>query len=127
MSVMDLKGRHVLVVEDEYMLADALAGGLADAGAIVLGPVGSLPKTLSLIENAAAIDAAVLDVNLSGELVYPAADILTARNVPFVFTTGYDSAAIPQRFEAITRCEKSDSPDQVVAALVRSMEARGQA
>ncbi|MCC2976651.1 response regulator [Sphingomonas sp. PL-96] len=84
-----LRGCRVLVVEDEYMLADELQMELSDAEVIVLGPIGTLEDALDLIRSEPHIDGAILDVNLRGEMASPAADLLIERGVPFVFTTGY--------------------------------------
>lgn len=59
----------------------------------------------------------MLDINLQGELVFPVADGLVARGVPFVFATGYDAAVIPQRFSRMTRCEKPVDVSVIVNAL----------
>lgn len=101
-----LRGCRILVVEDEFLIADELATELADAGAVVLGPAGSIDRALALIEAEGRIDGAILDVNLGGEPVFPAAERLRARGVPFLFTTGYDGSAIPERFRDVVRCEK---------------------
>jgi len=80
--------RRVLVVEDEMMVAWLLEDMLAELGCVVLGPVAKVDKALAMI-GTEAIDVAVLDVNLDGEMSYPIADALGARGVPFVFVTGY--------------------------------------
>jgi hypothetical protein len=94
------------VVEDEYMLADDLRTELSEAGAIILGPAGTVEDSLRLIKAEPCIDGAVVDVNLRGLMVYPAADLLAERQVPFVFVTGYDQEVIPHRFKHVPRCEK---------------------
>jgi DNA-binding NtrC family response regulator len=81
-------GRKVLVVEDEMLVAWLLGDMLADLGCAVIGPAASINQALAMID-AEAIDAAVLDVNLNGQMSYPIADVLAARGVPFVFSTGY--------------------------------------
>jgi len=81
--------RRVLVVEDEVLVAWLLEDMLADLGCAVVGPATSVNQALAMID-AEAIDVAVLDVNLNGQLSYPIADALAARGVPFVFSTGYD-------------------------------------
>lgn len=101
-----LRGCRILVVEDEYMLADELSIELSDADAIVLGPAGTLEDALDLIRSEPRIDGAILDLNLRGEAAFPAADLLVERGVPFIFTTGYDQSSIPSRFADIVRCEK---------------------
>ena len=66
-----LQGRHILVVEDEYFLADELQITLEDAGAEMLGPVASVQGGLRILEGSTLPDAASLDVSLGGETVYP--------------------------------------------------------
>ena len=83
-----LEGVKVLVVEDEYLVAALMEDMLASAGCVVAGPIPRLAQALDAA-NSEACDVAVLDVNLAGERVYPVADILAQRNVPFVFVTGY--------------------------------------
>lgn len=114
-----LRDCRVLVVEDEYMLADELRTELGDADAIVLGPVGNLDDAVDLIRSEQHIDGGILDVNLSGELVFPAADLLIERGVPFVFTTGYDESIIPSRFANVVRCEKPINIKRVTQAIGR--------
>lgn len=88
-----LAGLRVLVVEDDAMLAMALEMALVDLGCDVVGLASSLRDAVPLAREA-AIDGAILDVNLAGERVDPIADILAARNIPFVFATGYGNAGL---------------------------------
>jgi DNA-binding LytR/AlgR family response regulator len=102
-----LKGCCILVVEDEYLVAADLTASLEALGAEVLGPAASVNQALSLVENhGSRLDGAVLDINLRDERVYPVADVLTARGVPFVFTTGYDAISLPASYAYAPRCEK---------------------
>jgi DNA-binding response OmpR family regulator len=112
-----LRGCRILIVEDEYLLADDLCQALEDTGAKVLGPVGSVGDATALIAREAEIDAAVLDVNLQGEMVYPVADVLRARGVPFAFVTGYDHWALPDRFADTPHVEKPFKSHKVAAVL----------
>ncbi len=118
-----LRDCRVLVVEDEYMLADDLATELADLGALVLGPVGTVEDAVTAIAAEPEMDGAILDANLRGEMVFPAADLLLDRGVPFVFTTGYDASVFPSRFDQIVRCEKPISMKRVTAAIGRVIHA----
>ena len=102
----DLKGRHVLIVEDEFYIAIDMAEALKEHGAHVVGPVASIADAIELIENTKHLDGAVIDLNLRGELAFPVARALTERHVPFVFATGYDADIIPVEFRNIVRCEK---------------------
>jgi CheY-like chemotaxis protein len=102
-----LLGLKILLVEDEYLVASDLADALGDLGARVIGPAGTVRDALSLIEKEERhLDAAVLDINLRDERIYPVADELQAAGVPFVFTTGYDAAVIPTAYAEIPRCPK---------------------
>jgi DNA-binding NtrC family response regulator len=87
-------GRCILVVEDDVMIAMLLETVLAEAGYGIVGPAGRLDTALSAAREG-IFDAALLDVNLAGEAVVPVADILTERNLPFAFVTGYDTGALP--------------------------------
>jgi CheY-like chemotaxis protein len=79
---------RVLLVEDEIVIALLLEQMLAALGHSVAGPAARLSKAMALASQE-TIDVAILDVNLDGEEVYPVADILAARGIPFVFVTGY--------------------------------------
>ena len=100
-----LSGRRVLVVEDEMIVAWLLEDMLAEWGYVVIGPAASVNQALGMIE-AEAIDAAVLDVNLNGEMSYPVADTLAAREVPFVFTTGYAKDGVLGRYQTVPILQK---------------------
>lgn len=114
-----LSGRRILVVEDEYMLAEDLRSELSNLGAVVLGPVGTVANAFDLIASEADIDGAILDVNLAGEKVFAVADRLIARDIPLVFATGYDASAIPQIYSDVPRCEKPVNISKISAALSR--------
>ena len=105
-SASPFAGRRVLVVEDDYMMAQDLRRDLQKLGATVVGPVPRVPEALRLIATQGALDGAILDVNLSGEMVYPVADVLRARGIPFVFSTGYGEWALPEAYKQVPRCEK---------------------
>lgn len=112
-----LAGRRVLLVEDEYFIADELRQMFEASGAQVLGPVQTVEKAMELIANTSQIDGAVLDVNLRNVMVYPVADALHARGVPFVFATGYEKNTIPARFAEMQHHEKPVDAAKVAAAL----------
>jgi CheY-like chemotaxis protein len=123
--VADLGDLVILVVEDEAPIADELMRALRQLGARLLGPVGHLHEALLLLESADRLDGAVLDTGLHGDAVYPLADALTARGVPYVFVTGYAaSAAIPARHRDVPRYEKSIDPGLVAQALALHVRER---
>jgi CheY-like chemotaxis protein len=117
MSGESLEHCRILVAEDEYLLADDVRDELEAAGARELGPVATLIAATRLIGEEAQIDGAVLDINLGGELVFPAADMLVARHIPMVFTTGYSTIAIPPRFVHVTRCEKPVGRGRIASVI----------
>jgi PAS domain S-box-containing protein len=85
-----LKGRRVLVVEDEAVVAMELTALLRASGAIVVGPAISLQQGL-VLAGEEAFDCALLDVNLGGDHVSPLAELIRAKGAPFVLVTGYDA------------------------------------
>jgi DNA-binding response OmpR family regulator len=96
-----LDGITVLVVEDEFLVASLIEDMLMAAGCVVAGPIPRLSEALDAVDRG-TFDAAVLDVNLGGDRVYPVADALSRRNVPFVFVTGYNAGVLP--------CEYAERP-----------------
>jgi DNA-binding response OmpR family regulator len=106
------------VVEDEYMVADELRRDLVEQGAEVVGPVAKVSEALRFLAIAGPLDGAVLDVNLGGEMVFPVADLLRKRGVPFVFATGYDRWAMPQAYANVPRYEKPVTTRRVIRALL---------
>ena len=106
MSDQPLRDRRILIVEDEWYLATELKLELAKVGAIVLGPVPSVVKALALVSAEPKIDAAVVDMNLSGEMAYLVADALAERKTPFVITTGYLDGNLDARYPGVLRCDK---------------------
>lgn len=101
-----LDRKRILVVEDEYLMANELCDNLKKAGAMVIGPAPSVQQALSLVEHELPMDAALLDVNLGGEKAFPVADALIARSVPFVFTSGYDDEVLAKNYALMPRCQK---------------------
>jgi two-component SAPR family response regulator len=88
----------ILVAEDDALLAADLEETVRRCGHACLGPAGSLAEVLQLAE-ANRVDAAILDVRLRhGEKVYPVADLLAGRGIPFAFVTAYGSAHVDPRY-----------------------------
>lgn len=119
------RGFRVLIVEDEYFLAQDLADYFQAAGAEVLGPAATVAQALTLL-NTVEIQGAVLDINLRGERVYPVANVLRQRNVPFVFASGYGGELEPTAYADIPRCIKPvefDALAKTLANQITRMEA----
>ncbi|PWE78199.1 chemotaxis protein CheY [Bradyrhizobium sp. SUTN9-2] len=102
----ELKGRRIFVVEDEYFLADDIGKTFRALGAEIAGPVGHLEDALKILHDGSVLDAAVLDVNIRSEMVFPIARELRARNVPFLFTTGYEKITLSPEFQDVPLLEK---------------------
>jgi DNA-binding response OmpR family regulator len=98
-------GSRVLVVEDEFLLSTLLEQDLRDAGYDVIGPYFSLSTAMAAAQSE-LFDVAILDINLRGELVYPVAEELARRKIPFLFLSGYALANMPQEFRTYPRLAK---------------------
>ncbi|OWV85467.1 transcriptional regulator [Rhizobium sp. N122] len=116
-SACDEPARVALVVEDDYVLASDLASKLSDAGMKIVGPAPNVQRALDYIHDSAQIDVAVLDINLGGTMVFPVADALTKRNIPFFFATGYSRDVVPPRFADRIFVEKPLEMREVYDAL----------
>lgn len=99
-------GRRILIVEDEYFLADDRANEFAQRGADIVGPLSDVPEALEFVVSGARIDAALLDINIRNEMIFPLAHALRERKIPFVFTTGYDKSWVRPEFADVPLCEK---------------------
>ena len=113
-----LDGCRVLLAEDEALIAFELQIIMRQAGCRVIGPVGTLAEGLSHAE-AAALDAAVLDVKLWDGDVFPLADRLAERGIPFLLVSGYSSSELPERFRERPLYPKPAAADGLIAALTQ--------
>jgi two-component sensor histidine kinase len=102
---MAIAGRRILLVEDEALLREASKEMLEGLGFEVAGPFSNLAQAIAAAESC-EFHGAVLDVNIGGHKVYPVADLLVARGIPFIFVTGYSPDSIDRRYERIPVLEK---------------------
>jgi DNA-binding NarL/FixJ family response regulator len=119
----DLAGRRILLVEDEMLVSMALESTLQDSGATVIGPLARVKQALEAARRE-QIDAAVLDINLAGEKVFPVADLLAERGIPFVFYTGYSQDTLPPSHRSRPILSKTSNMSTVlnqVGRLVSSL------
>lgn len=117
-----LLGKRVLIVEDEALLALELQLAFEEEGAEVIGPALSLMQALDTVAHAGKLDLAVLDVDLGGEDVYPIAELLLQRGVPFLFHTGHGShREITQLFPDALTLMKPTLTETLVDHLLRLM------
>ncbi|HWL69894.1 MAG TPA: hypothetical protein VNS22_16105 [Geminicoccus sp.] len=119
-----MRGWRILVAEDDYFAADELVQALERAGAEIIGPAADLRQANQLARSG-AIDAAILDVNLMGQLSFPVADTLAEHGVPFLFATGYDPAIVPYAYRDVPCFTKPVATHAIVAAMAatRSLQA----
>jgi CheY-like chemotaxis protein len=118
MTTVDLfRGRKILVVEDEYLLATELSRFFESRGAVVVGPVGTVATALQLIDRTDQIDLATVDINLRNQMAFAVADRLQERGIRFAFATGYDDDAIPPRYRSVPLWEKPLRADQIEAVF----------
>ena len=118
MPAVALQGRRILVVEDDYILAEGLRAELEAHGAEVLGPVPSIEDAEDLLATGPAPDAALLDLNLGGEMAIPLADAFQDRGILFAFTTGYEAWSVPEGYAHVPRFEKPVDPSRLVRWLL---------
>ncbi len=107
-----ISGNRVMIVEDEPLVAMAMSDLITELGLTVVGPFGKVGQAIAALKDN-SISAALLDINLAGELVYPLADRLIAEKVPFVFVTGYGSESIDRRYANVRVLQKPIKRDMV--------------
>ena len=103
--VKSANGPRVLVVEDEALVAMMIQECLAEFGYQVVGPISTTTEAAAKAKDG-QFEAAVLDINLGDDAVYPIADMLVARGVPFVFVTGYEADSVDGRFRDVPILQK---------------------
>lgn len=116
-----LAGRRVLVVEDESLVAMLLETILEDMGCTPVGPVATVEEGLAMAADKGSLDAALLDVNVAGREVFPIAEALKARGVPFVFSTGYGEGGLPDAWRGHPTVQKPFTEAAIREALMKAM------
>ena len=116
-----LNGRRILVVEDESLVAMLLETILEDMECIPVGPASNIDDGEAMARDTVDLDAALLDVNVAGRQVFPVAEALKARGVPFVFSTGYGEGGLPEEWRGATIIQKPFTEAAVRDALMKVM------
>jgi len=116
-----LNGRRVLIVEDESLVAMLLETILEDMGCTPVGPAANIDEGSALARDEPDLDAALLDVNVAGRQVFPVAEALKARGVPFVFSTGYGEGGLPDEWRGNPTIQKPFTETAVRNALMKAM------
>ncbi|AXA53317.1 response regulator [Pseudomonas thivervalensis] len=124
-----LAGTRVLVVEDEGAIALLIEEMLEEFGCEVVASVARL-ATACEVAGSVQVDLAILDVNLAGERVFPVADILRGRQIPFLFSTGYGASGLPAEYAGCPVLHKPFSQSELqqkIAVTLKEARASGQA
>ena len=115
----ELRGLKVLVVEDNFLIAELIRSLLDECGCETIGPAPRVSMALDLVDGR-HLDGAFLDINLAGEYCFAVAEQLRAQGVPFVFLTGYDdSEIIPPVFREVPRITKPFDNRNVASIAAR--------
>ncbi|HEY7457835.1 MAG TPA: response regulator [Xanthobacteraceae bacterium] len=118
-----LTGLRVLIVEDEFAVLLLVEDMLMELGCVLAGTASRISEAIKLAR-AGEFDAAVLDVNINGEPVDPIAEVLVARKIPMVFSTGYGLGGINVRWREYPVLQKPYRVEELAAALGRALAAR---
>ena len=110
--------KRILIVEDEYYLAEDCAQEIVRHGMQVVGPIGKVESALQTLAQDGP-DGAIIDLNLQGELAFKVVQALRDRGVPFIVYTGYSKLAFPERLAETVIVEK---PMGVKDAVLKLME-----
>lgn len=111
-----LAGRRILVVEDEYFIAEEIRAVLVAQGAVVVGPLSDQFEAIEMLADT-EIDCAVLDIDLRGLAVFPLIRVLQQRDIPWLYASGYSEALVPEELRAQTHLEKPIVSEALVASI----------
>lgn len=123
LAPLQLAGLRVLVLEDNALVAMHIEEMLGEAGCQVVATIDTVGGALEFIRSH-ALDAAVLDVNLRGDKAFGVAEELMARNVPFVFSSGYGERFLPPKFDAAPHLSKPFEPETLWQTLAGACAAK---
>lgn len=118
-----LAGLKILVVEDEMLISLIIEDFLTDEKCLIVGPFDEVPSALAAAQTE-EIDAALLDVNVKGTKIYPVAEALAERNIPFLLLSGYGEHAIPPDRPGWIACEKPFKAELLLSKLSECISAK---
>ena len=116
-EILPLTGRKVLVVEDDFLIADDFAAMLREAGAEVIGPAETLPQAMRLAQGCDVLDCGLLDIDLQGVAVFPLAGELKSAGIRILFLTGLGCDAIPDEFSDVQCILKPTGAHRIIEKL----------
>jgi CheY-like chemotaxis protein len=112
-----IQGMRVFIVEDEALLALLLEDMLTELGCIMVASAQTIAEALSQVTETSEFDAAILDVHIGGEMIFPVADILVERRVPFIFSSGFSPATLAERYPGTVLLAKPYPAEALAARL----------
>lgn len=112
---------RVLIVEDDYLIAENVAEVLREVGIYVVGPVGKFQEACQMVQDI-PLDCAVLDINIVGGTAFPLIDVLIQSNVPVLLMTGYDQEELPVKYRSLPLIQKPLLQGDVVGAFKKLFE-----
>jgi CheY-like chemotaxis protein len=118
-----LKGKRILVIEDEPLVSIDIEACLTESGSFVVGPAANLDRARRLIETE-TFDGALVDANLGGEPVDDLAHALTRKGIPFIFLTGYGRDSLPEAFRDSSMIGKPYTRESLIASTGKMMKPR---
>ncbi|MBA2934173.1 response regulator [Sphingomonas sp. CGMCC 1.13654] len=113
-----LLGCRILIVEDNFLLAETVADVLENAGARIVGPFLDMVEALERLTELTAIDGAILDIGLGDQESYPLAEALQTTNIPFMFLTGLEREDLPKQFARTPHMLKPFSEERLIRSLI---------
>jgi hypothetical protein len=111
-----LRGKRILIIEDNRLVEGKTRRELEKLGVDIVGPTRSVGKAIDIVDGE-EIDAAILDIDLNGDVVYPLADMLCKRGISFVFATGRPVSLIPRKYRGFVLCDKPTELAMIATAL----------
>ena len=111
---------RLMIVEDEYLIRLLLEDMVAELGCEVGAVAANLAEGKAAAEKA-EVDLAILDVNIDGEQVFPVADILKGRGIPFIFITGYGIRGLPEHYRQTPTLQKPFQMEDLRTTLTRTL------
>ncbi len=115
-------GRRIFVVEDEFLIRMLLEDMLTDLGYDLVGMAGRVDEAAEMAQTK-DFDLAILDVNLDGQDVYPVADLIGKRGLPFMFVTGYGGRGLPDNYRNRPTLQKPFQLDELKRMLAQLLPA----
>lgn len=119
-----IAGKHILLVEDEALIAMLLEDLVLELGGVVVGPVCQLDQAIAFAQSR-HLDAAILDINLGGKRSYPVADVLRERGIPFAFASGYGAQGVGESHRSAPVMVKPFSRDELASTLTNLLQNPG--